>query len=144
MISSPQASVTQTGRNVAEFHRIFGSHREPLPTLDVGDDVLELRERLLREEFGEYLDAITDRNLVEVADALADLVYVAYGAAVAYGIDLDAVLAEVHRSNLTKLDADGRPIVRADGKMLKSELYEPPDVAGVLAAQQPLFNPDVS
>jgi len=66
------------------------------------------------------------------------IVYVAYGAAIVYGIDLDAVFAEVHRSNMTKLDADGRVIYREDGKVLKSDRYTPPDIAGVLSRQPPL------
>ena len=123
---------------VLQFHRTFGSHIETLPTLDVPAEVLALRESLIREEFEEYLEAIAAGNLVEVADALADLVYVLYGTAISYGIDLDRVIDEVHRSNMSKLDAGGHPIVREDGKMLKSALYSPPDVAGVLASQPSL------
>jgi predicted HAD superfamily Cof-like phosphohydrolase len=93
---------------------------------------------LLSEEVGELRDATATRDIVGIADALADIVYVAYGTAVTYGLDLDAVLAEVHRANMSKLDADGRPVLRADGKVLKSARYRPPDVAGVLAQQLPL------
>ena len=76
------------------------------------------------------------------ADALADVVYVAYGSAVTYGIDLDAVVREVHHSNMSKLDAQGNPILRKDGKVLKSEQYRPPDVRKVIDEQPPLFHPD--
>jgi predicted HAD superfamily Cof-like phosphohydrolase len=70
-----------------------------------------------------------------LADALGDIVYVAYGAAVTYGLDLDAVLAEIHRSNMSKLGLDRRPIMRADGKVLKGPAYRPPDIGTVLATQ---------
>lgn len=73
-------------------------------------------------------------GLDEIAQELADLVHVVYGTALAYGIDLDAVLDEVHRANMSKLDADGRPVVR-DGKVVKSAYFHPPDVGTVLRAQ---------
>ena len=123
---------------VAQFHASFGLPRRNAPTMDVPADLVELRVRLLAEEVDEFAAASAARDLVEIADALADLVYVAYGSAVTYGIDLDAVLAEVHRSNMSKLDADGRPVLRPDGKVLKSDRYTPPDVAGVLRQQPPL------
>jgi predicted HAD superfamily Cof-like phosphohydrolase len=123
---------------VAQFHASFGLPRRNSPTMDVPADLVELRVGLLAEEVDEFAAASAARDLVEVADALADLVYVAYGSAVTYGIDLDAVLAEVHRSNMSKLDADGRPVLRPDGKVLKSDRYTPPDVAGVLRQQSPL------
>lgn len=75
---------------------------------------------------------------VEVADALADIVYVAYGTALTYGIDLDAVLQEVHRSNMSKLGPDGRPILREDGKVLKGPGYFPPAIGEVLRTQRPI------
>ena len=102
------------------------------PTVDVGADQVELRLALIEEEVGELAEAARAGDLVGVADALADIVYVAYGTAHVYGIDLDAVLDEVHASNMTKLGADGRPIRRADGKVLKGPDYRPPDIAAVL------------
>jgi predicted HAD superfamily Cof-like phosphohydrolase len=72
-------------------------------------------------------------ELDRIAHELADVVYVAYGTAVSYGIDLDAVIAEVHRANMIKLDAQGRATRRADGKIMKGPSYRPPDVANVLA-----------
>ena len=124
---------------VAAFHRAFGLPRRRLPSLEgVERPLLELRTRLLDEETAEFAAAAAQRDLVGMADALADVVYVAYGTAVTVGIDLDAVLEEVHRSNMSKLDQDGRPVLRADGKVLKSPRYFRPDVPGVLAAQPPL------
>lgn len=116
---------------VREFHEAFGvpirdtpGFPEPL--------VAELRESLIAEEYRELRDAADARDLEEVADALADLTYVIYGTALAYGIDLDAVLAEVHRSNMSKLGADGKPIYRDDGKVLKGPGFFRPDIAAVL------------
>lgn len=74
-------------------------------------------------------------NMVEAADALADLIYVIYGMALEMGIDLAKVLAEVQRSNMSKLGEDGKPIYREDGKVLKGPGYFRPDVAGVLGLQ---------
>ena len=90
---------------------------------------------LLVEETGEFADASAKSDIVGIADALADIVYVAYGAAVTYGIDLDAALREVHRSNMSKLDEQGRPVYREDGKVLKSARYTPPDIRGILSRQ---------
>ena len=67
-----------------------------------------------------------------VADALTDILYVTYGAAAAFGIDLDACFKEVHRSNMSKLDANGQPIYREDGKVMKSELYSKPNLEPIL------------
>lgn len=102
---------------------------------DVPDELVQLRIALLEEEVAEFARAARARDLVGIADALADIAYVTYGAAVTFGIDLDAVVAEVHRSNMSKLDQDGRPVLRADGKVLKSSRYSPPEIAAVLAAQ---------
>jgi predicted HAD superfamily Cof-like phosphohydrolase len=101
-------------------------------------ELRELRIRLLEEEVGEYAAAARCEDLVGIADALADVVYVAYGSALTYGLDLDAVLAEVHRSNMSKLDSHGRPLLRSDGKVMKGPRYRPPNVRAVLANQLPL------
>jgi predicted HAD superfamily Cof-like phosphohydrolase len=120
---------------VAAFHAAFGLPRSDRPTADVSARVAALRVRLLSEEVEEFAAATEAGDLVAIADALADIVYVAYGSAVTYGIDLDAVLAEVHRSNMSKLDADGRPLLREDGKVLKSASYTPPNIADILRTQ---------
>lgn len=95
--------------------------------------------RLLEEESAELVDAVRRGDIVAIADALADIVYVTFGTAVTYGIDLEAVLREVHRSNMSKLDASGRPVMRDDGKVLKSERYTAPEIGVVLGLQDPLF-----
>lgn len=84
------------------------------------------------EECAEYQAAAEAADVVEIADALADIVYVAYGTALAHGIDLDAVLDEVHSSNMSKIGADGVVLLRPDGKVMKGPGYFRPDIARVL------------
>jgi predicted HAD superfamily Cof-like phosphohydrolase len=122
---------------VAEFHAAFRLPMRQLPSTDIDPALASLRIALLEEEVGEFGDAAKKGDLIGIADALADIVYVAYGTALTYGIDLDSVLQEVHRSNMSKLDADGRPLIRDDGKVLKSERYSPPDIKAVLSRQAP-------
>jgi predicted HAD superfamily Cof-like phosphohydrolase len=129
---------SDVAKAVTAFHRAFGLPFRVLPCADINDELAALRIRLLSEELNELKDATASLDLVGIADALADIVYVAYGTAITYGLDLDAVLAEVHRANMSKLDVDGRPLLRADGKVLKSARYRAPDVAGVLDKQLPL------
>lgn len=125
-------------KEVAEFHSAVGLSLRRLPTTDISAEIVKLRISLLTEEVAEFTEASNVSDLNGIADALADIVYVAYGAALTYGIDLDAVLTEVHRSNMTKFDAGGKPLLRLDGKVLKSPLYVPPDIGGVLREQAPL------
>lgn len=121
-------------RKVREFHERFGCVVNDHPTWP-GSRTHRLRMALLDEELAELRNAGETADLVEIADALADLLYVTYGAAVTYGIDLEPVFDEIHRSNMSKGDPDVR--VRADGKVLKGEHYSPPRVDKVLAAQAP-------
>lgn len=123
---------SQAAAMVEEFHRAYGVPVGSRPTLDVGETVRDLRQSLMREELAEVCTAIAQGDLIEVADGLADLLYVVYGTAITFGIDLDAVVREVHRSNMTKLGVDGRPIYRADGKVMKGPGFEPPRIAEVL------------
>lgn len=116
---------------VKEFHRVFGH-----PVGENPDWITGSRERLrldlIDEEVKEVKEAILSRDFVNLAKELADLIYVVNGFAVEAGIDLDAVVAEVHRSNMTKLGADGKPIYREDGKVLKGPNYEEADIASIL------------
>lgn len=122
-------------QDVAEFHRAFGHPVFTQPQAEAPANTAKLRADLLEEEFWEYSDAVAANDVVEVADALADMQYIINGTALAYGIDLDAVHAEVHRSNMSKLGPDGIPILREDGKVLKPETFSPADVDMVLERQ---------
>lgn len=117
---------------VAEFHEAFRLPVRDASTTEVEARLTKLRVALLEEEVGEFVNASGSCDLIGIADALADIVYVAYGTALTYGINLDAVLMEVHRSNMSKLGIDGMPLVREDGKVLKSERYFPPDIKAAL------------
>jgi predicted HAD superfamily Cof-like phosphohydrolase len=117
---------------VGDFHRSYDLPMGATPSAAISAEQAALRQALIDEETGELRDAVAAGDIVAIADALADIVYVAYGTACVYGIDLDSVLDEVHASNMTKLGADGRPVRRADGKVLKGPDYRPPDIARVL------------
>lgn len=118
---------------VREFHETFGCDIAPPGYLGFGSDKLrQLRLDLLIEEVYEYEDASEVEDIVEVADALADMVYIIYGTALSYGINLDAVLDEVHASNMSKLTAEGQVLMREDGKILKSDQFFRPNIAKVL------------
>ena len=123
---------------VAEFHSAFELPMANLPTTSIPADLRQLRVDLLVEEVREFAEATAAKDIIGIADALADILYVTYGAAITYGIDLDAIVREVHRSNMSKLDEGGRPILRADGKVLKSPRYAAPDVVAVVGMQKPL------
>lgn len=117
--------------DVAGFHQACD-----LPVLAKPQFVPEraaLRSALLAEECQETVDAIAAGDMVEIADGLADVIYVAVGTALEFGIPLERVWAEVHRSNMAKVDpVTGKAVKRADGKVIKPEGWTPPDVAGVL------------
>ena len=117
-------------KDVMDFHKAFGQRIGQCPELP-NEEERELRIKLLREEYTEYMDAEEEDNIVEIADALADLIYIACGTAVSYGIPLDVIYNEVHRSNMSKL-VDGKPIYREDGKVMKPEGWTPPDIKGIL------------
>mgnify|MGYP003349672364 CR=1 FL=1 len=120
---------------VQEFHRAFGQRRLSIP--GIPDAALrKLRDDLIDEERDELKLALDAGDVVKVADALADILYVVYGTADTYGIPIDACFREVHRSNMAKLDENGKPIKRADGKFLKPPGWTPPDIAGVLGIKK--------
>jgi predicted HAD superfamily Cof-like phosphohydrolase len=104
-------------------------------------DLCKLRLDLIDEEVDELRAALQMRSIVSVLDALADIVYVTYGAAIAFGLDLDAALAEVHRSNLTKLGSAGTVLRRPDGKVMKGPHYEPPDLQALVRPALSLVPP---
>ena len=96
------------------------------------EKVQKLRISLIEEELEELKEAIENKDIVEVADALTDILSVTYGAGAAFGIDLDKCFEEVHNSNMSKLDRDGRPIYREDGKILKGPDYFEPNLEKIV------------
>lgn len=123
---------------VREFHERFGQAIADAPHLD-DRDLSALRVSLLAEELEELRVALSNRDPVAVLDALTDLQYVLDGAYLSLGFHRykDSALAEVHRSNMSKLGADGKPALRADGKILKGPSYSPPDLVAVLQDNEP-------
>jgi predicted HAD superfamily Cof-like phosphohydrolase len=119
---------------VRAFHRAFGLDARDIPT-EVSPELAAHRGDLLAEEAAEVAEVSVKGPLDHLAHELADVVYIAYGTALVHGIDLDAVIAEIHRSNMTKLGPDGQVTRRSDGKVLKGDHYEVPDVSGVLRKQ---------
>lgn len=121
---------------VREFHTTYG-----LPVVDTpghpSEDRIKLRRELISEEYWEYDRAVEKGDLVNLAQELADILYVVYGAALEYGIPLDEVVSEVHRANMSKLDKDGSVIRREDGKVLKGPLYKAPDIETILFKDAP-------
>ncbi len=92
------------------------------------DKIIKLRYDLIKEELDEFEQALKERNLKEVADSLTDILYVTYGAGHAFGIDLDKCFDEVQRSNMSKLDENGKPIYNQDGKVMKGPRYFEPNL----------------
>ncbi|WP_338895750.1 MazG nucleotide pyrophosphohydrolase domain-containing protein [Streptomyces sp. TG1A-60] len=121
-------------RLVREFHRALDLDARTTPT-EVSPELAAHRGELLAEEAAEVAEVAVYGPLDRLAHELADVVYVAYGTALVHGIDLDAVIAEIHRSNMTKLGPDGRVARRPDGKVLKGDHYRAPDVSAVLRQQ---------
>lgn len=129
----PMSDRASTSDLVREFHETFGLPVRDYPVYDDIDPAEDrLRYDLLMEEAEEYDAAFAEGDFVGMVDALADLVYIAYGTAHVFGVDLDEVIREVHRSNMSKLGEDGRPIYREDGKVLKGPGYFPPNIEGLL------------
>ena len=119
---------------VWQFMNAFGQETLMKPTLP-DDDLAQLRLDLIQEEVDELQDALDAKDIVEIADALTDILYVTYGAGHAFGIDLDTCFTEVQRSNMSKLGIDGKPIYRHDGKVLKGRNYSPPQLAKIIQAK---------
>ena len=114
-----------------DFMNAFGQEVLTEPTCP-SPELAKLRLELIREEVEELNVGIEGMDIVEIADALTDILYVVYGAGHAFGIDLDACYAEVHRSNMSKLGEDGEPIYRDDGKVLKGPNYFHPNLKDIL------------
>ena len=123
---------------LVEFHRATQVHIEDRPTADLPLEITELRLTLLSEELEEYRQALKSKDLIEVADALTDLLYVLLGTMVSHGLqEYGAELFdEVHKSNMSKFDANSGPIHRQDGKVLKPASFIKPNIEGILNQQK--------
>ena len=119
---------------VFQFMHSFGQEILSRPTLP-DNELADLRLDLIQEEVGELLTALEKKDIVEIADALTDILYVTYGAGHAFGLDLDECFEEVHQSNMSKLGIDGKPIYRQDGKVLKGRGYKPPQLARIIQSK---------
>ena len=113
--------------DVKIFMELYGQEVKIKPSFP-SEKIVQLRYDLIKEELDELSVAINDKDIVEVADALTDLLYVVYGAGHAFGIDLDKCFAEVKRSNMSKLNKDGKPIYNEDGKVMKGPNYSKPNL----------------
>lgn len=122
--------------HVREFHDVFGIGNASHPTADLRMEEALLRYKLMREENEEYLDAAVNKDLTGVADALGDQLYILCGTILKHGLQhvITDVFEEIQRSNMSKLDENGMPIYREDGKVLKSNRYFPPNIGRILDA----------
>lgn len=127
-------TIQETIQKVEEFHKAFGIQNNYSPTPDLTEAEILLRYKLMREENEEYLEAAQNGDLIEIADALGDQLYILCGTILKHGMQdkIVEVFEEIQRSNMSKLDANGKPIYREDGKVMKSELYFKPDIKSIL------------
>lgn len=119
---------------VAEFHKAFGVVDANSPTGNLSESIVNLRFNLMKEENEEYLQAAFKGDLTEVADALGDMLYILCGTMLQHGLQhkIEVVFDEIHRSNMSKLGKDGKPIYREDGKVMKGENYFKPNIEAIL------------
>ena len=120
---------------VKNFHALFHSDDPSSPDI-TSETLAALSISLIAEEFNELIHAVAQQDPVEVADALADLLYVVNGAGLRFGIDLEPIFWEVHRSNMSKLPTNGIMQYREDGKVIKPETYSRPNLAPIIEKQK--------
>ena len=113
---------------VGTFMKTFGQEVKTKPSFST-DKINKLRLDLIKEELSELTEAMNNKDLLEVADALTDILYVTYGAGHAFGINLDKCFEEVQNSNMSKLDENGKPIYNEHGKVMKGPNYFKPDLS---------------
>lgn len=120
--------------SVKEFHESFGLGVNFVPTGDLGEQKNMLRFNLMKEENEEYLEAVQNNDIVEIADALGDMLYILCGTILEHGLQhkIEEVFDEIQRSNMSKLGEDGKPIYREDGKVLKGPNYFKPNFEEIL------------
>ena len=119
---------------VETFHKAFKIDNNYTPTVNLSDADKMLRYKLMREENEEYLEAAQNGDLVEVADALGDMLYILCGTILEHGMQhkIEEVFDEIQRSNMSKLGADGKPIYREDGKVMKGPNYFKPNISEII------------
>ena len=120
--------------SVQLFHESFGLGVSEEPKADLGAQITLLRFNLMKEENEEYLEAVQNGDLVEIADALGDMLYILCGTILEHGLQhkIEAVFDEIQRSNMSKLGEDGKPIYREDGKVMKGPNYFKPNFSAIL------------
>ena len=119
---------------VKEFHTAFVIGHSEIPRADLGENKKMLRYNLMKEENEEYLEAVQNNDLIEIADALGDMMYILCGTIIEHGLQhkIEEVFDEIQRSNMSKLDENGKPIYREDGKVMKGPNYFKPDFSKIL------------
>lgn len=115
---------------VKQFMEAFGQEVPARATFP-DEETMQLRLKLIAEEVAEFAESVQEGDLVNASKELADILYVVYGAGLAMGINLDQVFHDVHNSNMSKLGADGKPVYREDGKVIKGPNYTKPDLSWV-------------
>lgn len=127
-------TLKETIQEVEKFHNAFGIENNYKPTPKLSESECNLRHRLMAEENEEYLEAAINGDLIEIADALGDQLYILCGTILKHGLQhkIVEVFKEIQCSNMSKLDKEGNPIYREDGKVMKSELYFKPDIKSIL------------
>ena len=127
MIKKPIQAVTK-------FHKAFGLNIENKPTANILSEISNLRYNLMKEENEEYLEATKKNDLIEIGDALGDMLYILCGTIIAHGFQdkIEEIYDEIQRSNMSKLGSNGKPIYREDGKVLKGPNYFKPNIEKIL------------
>ena len=122
--------------HVKLFHESFGIENKTRPNSNLSEKVYNLRYNLMKEENDEYLDACEKGDMVEIADALGDMMYILCGTILSHGLQnkIEEIFEEIQRSNMSKLDENGKPIYREDGKILKSKKYFKPNISKILSS----------
>lgn len=120
--------------SVKEFHTAFKIGHSDTPVANLGESKHRLRYNLMKEENEEYLEAVQNNDLIEIADALGDMMYILCGTIIEHGLQhkIEEVFDEIQRSNMSKLDEDGQPLYREDGKVLKGPNYFKPDFSKII------------
>lgn len=119
---------------VIDFHNAFGLGVEQKPKANLPNEISKLRFDLMKEENEEYLEAAKANDIIEIGDALGDMLYILCGTIIAHGFQdkIESIFDEIQKSNMSKLGADGKPIYREDGKVLKGPSYFKPDIKSIL------------